>query len=141
MMYLPFIEIGNEFAAKAFGATLTIYHGKVMKKSDLLRIKVPENDDALNEFVEEIKKYDQGEYASIVENIIYQIDEIVGKCFGLSEDEIRYIQKEMKHDPYLKHIKPKLPFSGKKKRGCLQVWHLRIDTSKRKEDIRLSCKR
>lgn len=114
------IDVGNEFAAKALGITLTAFHDTVLKRDDFLNMPVPKGEHELDLFTQAIEEYDHKDGAQQIERIVYKIDEIVGMCFELTDEEIAYIQNEMQNDPFLKHIKPKYPFSGKKKRGLFK---------------------
>jgi len=116
-----FITIGDESIAKRVSATLTIYNETKLKKGEILRLPIPSDDTSLNKFIQAVYDYDNGSHADKLEMLIDEIDHIVGKAFGLTTQDIDFIQSEMKNDTFLKRIKPNLPFTGKKKRGLLEA--------------------
>ncbi len=81
---------------------------------------VPENEDALETFVHAVQEYDDGDSFGKYGEIIRQIDEMVAGSFSLEAEELAFIQDQMREDPFLKRLKPKLPYSGRRKKGLLE---------------------
>ena len=45
---------------------------------------------------------------------------MVAGSFSLEAEELAFIQDQMREDPFLKRLKPKLPYSGRRKKGLLE---------------------
>ncbi len=113
-------QSGRRVRRKSLSAALTIYHESTLKRDDLLRMPVPENDAALEAFLQAVHEYNDGDSFGKYGEIVQRIDEMVARAFGLEGEEATYIQEQMREDPFLKRLKPKLPFSGRKKKGLLE---------------------
>ena len=95
-------------------------------RKDILGIPVPVDDDSLARF-NEIAAEEGSEHS--IEAVYDRLDMIVGPAFGLTVDEIAFIQREMREDHFLKRFQPKVPFFKRKMRGFLEG----LDSSDRYE--------
>lgn len=100
-------------------AALTALHGRKITRNDLLQMHIPKDAAALKKFVRAANAYDKGGEQDRLEKILKDIDAIVGAAFGLSASDIKFVQKEMRNDDFLRHIRPNLPFAGTRQRGLL----------------------
>lgn len=114
------VEVGNEFVAKSLSTALTIYYESALSKADLLRMPVPKDQASLKKFIGIVNSYDAGGAYGKLEEIIDTIDRFVADAFSIEDGELAYIQNEMKENPFLRKLKPKLPYSGRKKKGLLE---------------------
>ena len=108
-----------DIAARA-AAALTVFNGESVDKEKLLTMQIPKDDKALKKFVRAVADYDKGGDSEKFNHLLDDIDAIVGGAFGLSASDIRYIQKEMREDEFLRHIRPNLPYTGKQQRGSAE---------------------
>ena len=103
--------------ARLFAAALTMHDGAEMSHAGFLDMKIPKNEKSAGVFSDVVRKHDrQGAQANLA-RVFDEIDEMVGGAFGLTKSDLRFIQKEMCEDDFLKHIGPNLPFSGRAARG------------------------
>ena len=102
--------------ARRFAAALTIHDGAEMSHDDFLKMMIP-NEKSVRAFADAVRKHDRQGAQNELARVIGEIDEMVGGTFGLTQSDLRFIQKEMREDDFLKHIGPNLPFSGRAARG------------------------
>ena len=102
--------------ARRFAAALTIHDGAEMSHEDFLKMGIP-NEKSVRAFADAVRRHDRQGAQNELARVINEIDEMVGDAFGLTKSDLRFIQREMREDDFLKHIGPNLPFSGRAARG------------------------
>lgn len=121
-----YVDVNDGPLARRLSTVLGIFEGRKLSRRDILDIPIPVDDENLVLFKEIIAGSGNGDS---LEAIYDQLDGIVGPAFGLTSDEIAFIQQEMKEDHFLKRLQPKLPFLKRKMRGFLEG----LDSSDRYE--------
>ena len=114
------LAVDHKVIARCLSAALTIYDGQTLKRADLLKVAIPKNNDALKKLLAATKEYDSGGDRKALKATLDKIDNIVGAAFNLTTAEIRRVQKEMQDDDFLRHIHPKTPYAGTRRRGLLR---------------------
>lgn len=88
-------------------------------REEILKIKLP----ATSEGEAVWHKISSGKIKKEADNnkrkAIEELDNIIGKAFNLSEEEVEFIQSDLTNDSLFKKLKPKEPFSQKNIRGLL----------------------
>ena len=113
-------KVGSIDIARRAAAALTIFNGESIDKEKILGMRIPKDAAALKKFVRAVADYDNGNDVKKLNHLLDNIDAIVGGAFGLSAGDIRYIQKEMREDEFLQHIRPNLPYVGKHQQGSAE---------------------
>ena len=103
--------------ARRFAAALTIHDGAEMSHGDFLAMRIPADEKSARAFESAVRKHDRRGAQSALARLIDEIDEMVGGAFGLTKSDLRFIQREMREDDFLKRIGPNLPHSGRASRG------------------------
>ena len=111
-----FVEVSDPAAALQLAAVLSLWEGESLSRSQILRLDVPRVE-RLGAWRERMARYDAGGSQVELDSLLDQIDTLVGPALGLSVDDIAAIQHAMRNDPFLKHIRPNLPYSGRAQRG------------------------
>ena len=114
---VEWLEVKDPEVARGVAAALAVLHERELKKEHLQEMQIPINKNARAAFQEAARKYDKGGHADKLEEVMAEIDSIVGAAFGLSAADICQIQKEMKEDSFLSKIRPNLPFVERRRRG------------------------
>ncbi len=96
---------------------LALAVGEEMSKSKLLNLLVPATDDMANDLSALITSFDPIALEQGVEDMVDEIDLVVGGAFGLSEAEIKFIQTDMSDDPFLQRVRPRYPYFTPSLRG------------------------
>jgi hypothetical protein len=111
-----YVIISDESLAQRLNTVLTAWHGETVSTMELFKLKIPTAESAAD-FEAQVHAYDAGGSGAAIDTLIDEIDTMVGTAFGLSTDEIASVQLDMRSDPFLRKIRPNLPFTGKKHRG------------------------
>ena len=111
--------VGDKNIAARAAAALTVFHGTEITRENIRTMNIPKDAAALEKFKRAANAHDKGGNLLKLAKTLDAIDAVVGGAFGLSATEIKYIQKEMETDDFLRRIRPNMPFSGKRQRGSL----------------------
>ncbi|MES3001001.1 MAG: hypothetical protein V4787_09945 [Pseudomonadota bacterium] len=112
-----YASVFDEMAiAQRTAAALTLLHDSDLSRRAILDLPIPHESD-LTAFVAHVEAYDLGQGAFLLDDLIGRIDELVGRAFGLTPEDITFIQQEMRNDPFLKYIRPNLPHADRRLRG------------------------
>lgn len=111
--------MSDESVARRAAAAPTLHHAKDLSRRAVLDLPVPD-EPALAGFVAHVDAYDSGQGVALLDALIDEIDALVGDAFGLTRDDIQFIQQEMREDPFLRHIRPNLPHTGRRLRGLYE---------------------
>lgn len=113
---LDYLDVSDQKVAASLCAALTVVDGQTLKSSDFLKLLIPTND-GLPSFIQEVVYYDDGGSRQALDLMLNTIDLKIAQSFGLSFDEVTFIQQQMRDDDFLKKIRPNLPCSGRRHRG------------------------
>ena len=113
-------SVSNADVANRAAAALTVFNGENVDKEKLLTMQIPKDAMALKKFARIVADYDSGGDVKKLNCLLDDMDAIVGGAFGLSAGDIRYVQKEMREDEFLRRIRPNLPYAGKQQQGLAE---------------------
>ena len=103
------IDTTDQFSADALYAVLSVRAGEEYDREALLTLKIPANTAALNEYQSIINRFKFSDHSAALEAQIDELDAIVGKALGLTDEEIAEIRREMMEDALLRRVRPRYP--------------------------------
>jgi hypothetical protein len=98
-------------------AALRQEEGAELIKSAILNTPVPVTESELIEWNRIVDEYRSGDLEAEMQDAIHRLDKVVGNCLGLTEEDVREIQRDLKADPFLKAIRPRYPGTVTRKQG------------------------
>lgn len=111
------ITLPTNALAQLIRAGLQLIEGQEISKAALLRVPVPPSDEIAAELAELLASFEADALDVAVLECVDEIDAIVGQALGLDEDDIAFIQEELRSDPFLSRIRPRYPYFTPALRG------------------------
>ena len=72
-------------------------------------LQVPANLEAVAAAIDQMHRTDP---ANAFQDALMELDKVVARCFGMSEEDLNYITSAMVNDAFLKQLKPSLEHGG-----------------------------
>lgn len=88
-----------------------------MSRTKLLDLPIPPDDATADHLEQLLASVDPVAAEGAVEDEVDAIDAVVGPALGLTYDEIKFIQDDMRNDPFLSRVRPRYPYFTPKLRG------------------------
>ena len=111
------IECNNSDIAKGLATALRQVIGQEKTKSSLLNLPIPYISSEFIEWSEIVDKHQEVILEKAMNDALFDLDEIVGNCLGLTGSDILELQKDLITDPFLKGIRPRYPGTITRKQG------------------------
>ncbi|HOR79030.1 MAG TPA: hypothetical protein PLG04_09630, partial [Anaerolineaceae bacterium] len=112
-----FVALNRQDIASGLVAALRQEEGAELIKSAILNTPVPVTESELIEWNRIVDEYRSGDLEAEMQDAIHRLDKVVGNCLGLTEEDVREIQRDLKADPFLKAIRPRYPGTVTRKQG------------------------
>jgi len=110
------VESDAKDVARRASIGLLFHEGAQVTRDELLAMPVPEREE-IESWITAYEMSGPARASKALIDIQHRIDKCVAGAFGISAEDLEFIQDEMATDPYLMNIKPKLPYTGTTKRG------------------------
>jgi hypothetical protein len=111
------ITLPTNELAQLIRAGLQLVEGQEISKAALLRVPVPPTDEIATDLAELLASFEPDALDAAVFECVDELDAIVGSALGLDEDDIAFIQEELRSDPFLSRIRPRYPYFTPALRG------------------------
>ena len=106
------VSVPDETSAKGLALALSARSGTrkgSLDREDILNMPIPHDDATRLAFASVVADFRDKDHAKAVEDVVDQIDALVGPVLGLNESDLASIRLEMLEDPFLKNITPRWP--------------------------------
>ena len=107
----------NETIARYARLGFELAVGCEVSRSKLLRLSVPNDETTARKLRALLDEFDPVRIEAKVREHVDQIDRLVGGALGLTDDEIAFIQKDMRDDPFFNCVRPRYPYFTPAQRG------------------------
>ena len=106
------VSVPDETSANGLAMALSARSGTSkgsLYREDILNMPIPYDDATRSAFVAVVSEFRDKDHAKAVEDVVDQIDGLIGPVLGLNEADLAAIRQEMLEDPFLKNITPRWP--------------------------------
>ena len=124
---LDSLDVSDEAIALGIVKALDRKAGELLTKGKFLNLSIPLGAKEQANWDSILKAHDVSTVEAALQNVIRELDAIVGPCFGLTDADLDEIREDLKTDPFLSKIRPIYPGSQRRLQGLLQG----LDSSER----------
>ncbi|HYI41857.1 MAG TPA: N-6 DNA methylase [Allosphingosinicella sp.] len=103
------LNVFGEDAARGLKAALSVRAGKALDKDIILAIPIPPDSGTRADYEQVIARFGGADHMARVEQVVDEIDALVGPPLGLNDDDLAAIRRDILEDPFLKNIQPRWP--------------------------------
>ena len=107
----------NETIAGYARLGFELAEGEEVSRSTLLCLSVPNDETKAQKLRTLLDEFDPVRIEAKVLEHVDQIDRLVGEALGLTVDDITFIQKDMRDDPFFSCVRPRYPYFTPAQRG------------------------
>lgn len=106
------LTVPDEATATGLALALSARSGtakRFMDRDTILNMPIPHDDATRTAFEAVVKEFKETDHGQAIEEVVDQIDTLIGPVLGLDETDLASIRHEMLEDPFLKNITPRWP--------------------------------
>ncbi len=106
------VSVPDETSANGLTLALSARSGTSkgsLDREEILNMPIPHDYATRMAFAAVLAEFRDKDHAEAIEDVVDQIDALVGSVLGLNESDLASIRKEMLEDPFLKNITPRWP--------------------------------
>ena len=106
------VSVPDETSANGLALALSARSGTnkgSLDREDILNMPIPHNHATRAAFAAVVTEFRDKDHTKAIEDVVDQIDALIGPVLGLNEADLASIRQEMLEDPFLKNINPRWP--------------------------------
>jgi hypothetical protein len=111
------VTLPNQTIARYLRLGLALAEGEEFSKTKLQNHPIPPDEATADALRELLAHFDPAAVEARVEAHVDDIDRVVGDALGLTNQDIAFIQADMRHDPFLGRVRPRYPYFTPALRG------------------------
>lgn len=114
---LDWVYCNQQDISRGLATALRQRKGQALNKSTLFNLPIPLTDAELEQWNAVVVHYQEDVLEQEMQDALNALDQLVGRCLGLTSDDITEIQRDLREDPFLKGIRPRYPGTVTRKQG------------------------
>ncbi len=114
---LDWVYCNQQDISRGLAAALRQRKGQALNKSTLFNLPIPLTDAELEQWNTVVVHYQEEVLEQEMLDALNALDQVVGRCLGLTPTDIAEIQRDLREDPFLKGIRPRYPGTVTRKQG------------------------
>ena len=106
------VSVPDETSTNGLALALSARSGTskgLLDREGIQNMPIPHNDATRSAFAAVVTDFRDKDHAKAVEDVVDQIDALIGPMLGLDEADLASIRQDMLEDPFLKNITPRWP--------------------------------
>ncbi len=116
-----FVQVNNERLGVGIYRALEAVRGEMLKRKDILALRIPFSDEEMAAWEGLIAKYAAGDLEQKMNAQIRRVDMVVAEAFGLAHSDLDEIERDMATDPFLSKVRPRYPGVEIRQQGFRQL--------------------
>lgn len=114
---LEWVELTRRDLAEGLLTALSQLTGEGLTKGNILNLAIPVTEAERQAWDDVVQEHQEEKLEQEMQAKLNELDQLVGAALGLDEQDIAFIQNELRTDPFLKGIRPRYPGTVTRKQG------------------------
>jgi hypothetical protein len=111
------VECNRQDIAEGLALAASQKEGEAVGKSVILNMPIPGTEAERSKWNQVVAEHGEEPLKQAMTDVLARLDGVVGACLGLSPDDIKEIQRDLREDPFLRGIRPRYPGTVTRKQG------------------------